>query len=70
MSMVRKFKSAKVQLTLIGEKHPKGVNRLFNNATEQVGNEQIATFATAMEILTGEKCTGANHVITDQLTFE
>lgn len=70
MSMVRKFKSAKVQLTLVGDQHPKGVNRLFNNVPEQVNNDQVLTFASALEILTSEKCTGANLITTDHLNFE
>ena len=31
MSMSRKFKAAKIQLTLVGEKHPKGVKHVLNN---------------------------------------
>lgn len=69
MSMVRNFKSAKVQLTLIGDKHPKGVTHLFNNVTEQTNDEQLTSLTQAIEILTSEKCNGANIIVTDHVTM-
>ena len=41
MSMSRKFKAAKIQLTLVGEKHPKGVKHVLNNVTENVSEVQL-----------------------------
>ena len=41
MSMSRKFKAAKIQLTLVGEKHPKGVKHVLNNVTENVSEDQF-----------------------------
>ncbi|WP_267201551.1 hypothetical protein [Limosilactobacillus kribbianus] len=69
MSMVRKFKSAKVQLTLVGEQHPKGVAHLFNNVREEVNEDQLAKLTQAIESLTGEKCSGANVIITDHVAI-
>ena len=52
MSMSRKFKAAKIQLTLVGEKHPKGVKHVLNNVSENVSEEQFNLLSSAMEILT------------------
>jgi DNA gyrase/topoisomerase IV subunit B len=70
MSMVRNFKSAKVQLTLIGDKHPKGVTHLFNNVIERVTDEQLTSLTQAIEILTSEKCNGANVIATDHVAID
>lgn len=67
MSMERQFKSAKVQLTLTGDKHPKGVKRLFNNASRGVSGEQMNLLTRAIESLTTEKCTAASIITTEQL---
>lgn len=70
MSMVRKFKTAKIQLTMTGDKHPKGVKRTLNNVAEQVSEEQVALLGSAMEILTSEKFTSADLINTQSITFE
>lgn len=69
MNTVRQFNSAKVQLTMVGDRHPKGVNRLFNNAAEHFTDEQAVTFSTAIEALTSEKCTGINIITSAQLSL-
>lgn len=66
MSMERQFKSAKAQLTLVGDKHPKGIKRLFNNVSQNVSGEQLAIVGSAIESLAGEKCTATNIITTDQ----
>lgn len=68
MGMVRKFKSSKVQLTMIGDQHPKGINRLFNNVIEHVNDDQLTNLAKAIEILTSEKCDGFNIIDTEHVT--
>lgn len=70
MQMVRKFKSAKVQVTLVSDAHPKGTKHLFNNVANKATDEQIADFGTAIEMLTTEKYAGADIIITDQLTID
>lgn len=64
MSMSRKFKAAKIQLTFVGEKHPKGVKHVLNNINENVSDEQINLLSSAMETLTTEKVTGADLIST------
>lgn len=54
MSMTSKFKAAKLQLTLIGEKHPKGVKHILNNVNETISEEQLSLLNSAMETLTAE----------------
>ena len=68
MSMSRKFKAAKIQLTLVGEKHPKGVKHLLNNVNESVSDEQINLLSSAMETLTAEKVTGAEPISTQSIS--
>lgn len=68
MSMSRKFKAAKIQLTLVGEKHPKGVKHLLNNVNENVSDEQINLLSSAMETLTAEKVTGAELISTQSIS--
>lgn len=68
MSMSRKFKAAKIQLTLVGEKHPKGVKHLLNNVNESVSDEQINLLSSAMETLTAEKVTGAGLISTQSIS--
>lgn len=68
MSMSRKFKAAKIQLTLVGEKHPKGVKHLLNNVNESVSDEQINLLSSAMETLTAEKVTGAELISTQSIS--
>ncbi|MEY8441580.1 hypothetical protein AALA17_02825 [Lactobacillaceae bacterium 24-114] len=70
MSMVRKFKAAKLQLTMVGDNHPKGVKHLFNNVSEQVGEEQINLFRSSMESLTKEKVTNIDLIDTQAITIE
>ena len=41
MSMERQFKSAKVQVTMVGDQHPKGVSHLFNNVRQQFTDDQL-----------------------------
>lgn len=68
--MVRKFKSAKVQLTLTGDQHPKGVSHLFNNLAENAGEDKVVAFTKAIELLTTEECTAINTIVTDRLDQE
>ena len=68
MSMSRKFKAAKIQLTLVGEKHPKGVKHLLNNVNESVSDGQINLLSSAMETLTAEKVTGAELISTQSIS--
>ena len=70
MSMERQFKSAKVQLTLVGDKHPKGVQRLFNNAAANLTSDQLTLVSSAIESLTAEKCTATNIITTEELVTE
>ena len=70
MSMERQFKAAKIQVTMVGDQHPKGVNHLFNNAGKQVSNEQLASLAQAVALLTNEKCIGVNVIVTDHLPLK
>lgn len=65
MSMERQFKSAKIQLTLVSDNHPKGVKHLLNNAAKGIDHNQLAMVTTAFENLTGEKCTAANIITTE-----
>ena len=69
MSMSRKFKAAKIQLTLDGEKHPKGVNHILNNVVENVSEEQFKLLSSTMEILTTEKVIGADVVNTQSISL-
>lgn len=66
MSMTSKFKAAKLQLTLIGEKHPKGVKHILNNVNETVSEEQLSLINSAMETLTAEKVTNADLIVPNQ----
>ena len=70
MSMERQFKSAKVQLTLVGDKHPKGVKRLFNNAAANLTSDQLTLVSSAIESLTAEKCIATNIITTEELVTE
>ena len=70
MQMVRKFKSAKVQLTLVSDAHPKGIKHLFNNVIDKADDHQVASLSTAIEMLTTEKCTNAAVITTDELTMK
>ena len=69
MSMTSKFKAAKLQLTLIGEKHPKGVKHILNNVNETVSEEQLALINSAMETLTAEKVTNADLISTQSVAL-
>lgn len=69
MSMSRKFKAAKIQLTLVGEKHLKGVKHVLNNVAENVSEEQFKLLSSAMEILTTEKVIGADVVNTQSISL-
>ena len=68
MSMSRKFKAAKIQLTLVGEKHPKGVNHILNNVTENVSEDQFNLLVSAMEALATEHVAGADVISTQSLS--
>lgn len=68
MSMSRKFKAAKIQLTLVGEKHSKGVNHILNNVTENVSEDQFNLLISAMETLTTEHVAGADVISTQSLS--
>ena len=70
MSMTRKFKAAKIQLTLVGEKHPKGVKHILNNVTETVSEEQFTLLSSAMEALTGEKLTNEDVIGTQSIVMD
>lgn len=69
MSMSRKFKAAKIQLTLVGEKHPKGVKHILNNVNETVSEEQLSLLNSAMETLTAEKVTNADLISTQSIAL-
>lgn len=69
MSMTSKFKPAKLQLTLIGEKHPKGVKHILNNVNETVSEEQLSLINSAMENLTAEKVTNADLISTQSVAL-
>lgn len=69
MSMTSKFKAAKLQLTLIGEKHPKGVKHILNNVNETVSEEQLSLLNPAMETLTAEKVTNADLISTQSIAL-
>lgn len=69
MSNERQFKSAKLQVTLAGAKHPKGASHILNNAKQDLTATQVASITAALETLTGEKCTGANIVTTEQFAI-
>ena len=68
MSMSRKFKAAKIQLTLVGEKHPKGVKHVLNNVSENVSEEQFNLLSSAMETLTTEQVIGVDVICTQSLS--
>ncbi len=68
MSMSRKFKAAKIQLTLVGEKHPKGVKHVLNNVSENVSEEQFNLLSSAMETLTTEQVIGVDVISTQSLS--
>lgn len=70
MSMVRQFKSAKLQVTMVGDQHPKGVNHLFNNVSQQLSNDQINSLTEAVALLTSEKCVGVNIIVTDHVALD
>lgn len=70
MSMERQFKSAKVQVTMVGDQHPKGVNHLFNNVSQQFTNDQLTSLTQAVALLTNEKCVGVNVIVTDHVTID
>lgn len=70
MSMTSKFKAAKLQLTLIGEKHPKGVKHILNNVNETVSEEQLSLINSAMETLTAEKVTNADLISTQSIALD
>ena len=69
MSMTSKFKAAKLQLTLIGEKHPKGVKHILNNVNETVSEEQLSLLNSAMETLPAEKVTNADLISTQSIAL-
>ena len=69
MSMTSKFKAAKLQLTLIGEKHPKGVKHILNNVNETVSEEQLSLLNSAMETLTAEKVTNTDLISTQSIAL-
>lgn len=69
MSMTSKFKAAKLQLRLIGEKHPKGVKHILNNVNETVSEEQLSLINSAMETLTAEKVTNADLISTQSIAL-
>lgn len=69
MSMERQFKSAKLQVTMVGDQHPKGVNHLFNNVTQQFSNDQLTSLKEAVALLTNEKCVGVNVIVTDHVAL-
>lgn len=66
MSNERQFKSAKLQVILAGDQHPKGAAHVLNNVKQDLSAAQVASITAALEILTGEQCTGANIVTTEQ----
>lgn len=61
MSMERQFKSAKLQVTMVGDQHPKGVNHLFNNVSQQLSNDQITSLTKAVAMLTSKKVRWCQH---------
>ncbi|HJA27542.1 MAG TPA: hypothetical protein H9720_04330 [Candidatus Limosilactobacillus intestinigallinarum] len=70
MSMERQFKSAKVQVTMVGDQHPKGVSHLFNNVRQQFTDDQLTSLTQAVALLTNEKCIGVNVIVTDHVTVD
>lgn len=66
MSNERQFKSAKLQVSLTGDNHPKGASHILNNAKQDLTAAQVASVTAALEALTGEKCTGASIITTEQ----
>lgn len=64
MSNERQFKSAKLQVTL-----PKDATHILNNVKQDLTAAQVASVTTALESLTGEQCTGANIVTTEQFAI-
>ena len=70
MSMERQFKSAKLQVTMVGDQHPKGVNHLFNNVSQQLSNDQINSLTEAVALLTSEKFVGVNIIVTDHVALD
>lgn len=69
MSNERQFKSAKLQVTLTGDKHPKGASHILNNVKQDLTAAQVASVTAALESLTDEQCTGANIVTTEQFAI-
>lgn len=69
MSNERQFKSAKLQVTLAGDNHPKGAAHVLNNIKQDLSANQVASITAALETLTGEKCMGANIVTTEQFAI-
>ncbi|MGM9908184.1 hypothetical protein [Limosilactobacillus sp.] len=69
MSMERQFKSAKLQVTMVGDQHPKGVTHLFNNVSQQFENEQLTSLTEAVALLTSEECVGVNVITTDHIAL-
>ena len=69
MSNERQFKSAKLQVTLAGAKHPKGATHILNNVKQGLTAAQVASVTAALESLTGEQCTDANIVTTEQFAI-
>lgn len=67
MSMTRNFKSAKLQLTLTNPDHPKGVKHFFNNVRDEISDEEVTRFNTAIEMLTAEKAIDTDIIITSQI---
>lgn len=65
--MTRQFKTAKLQLKMVDEAHPKGINRLFNNVIEDISDEQIKTLGTIIGGLSGATYSGANVINTSSV---
>lgn len=53
--MIRTFKTAKVQLLMVGEGHEAGINRSFSHIDENATDDQIQKLGTILETITNDK---------------
>lgn len=53
--MNRTFKTAKVQLLMVGEGHDTGINRSFSHVDENATDDQIQKLGALIETITSDK---------------
>ncbi|CUS25891.1 hypothetical protein FC70_GL000717 [Paucilactobacillus oligofermentans DSM 15707 = LMG 22743] len=53
--MIRTFKTAKVQLLMVGDGHEDGINRSFSHIDENATDDQIQKLGTILETITSDK---------------